>query len=404
MDAEGFTSTERGEIRKTLQGHYAFYPAPLPRTVELPAEAVTRLAGATAALYSLGGVGRLLPNPELLVLPYLRAEAVLSSKIEGTVSTISDLLFVQAQETRTPGADMLEVLNYLDAMKHGLQRLRAGFPLCLRLVKELQQVLLSGVRGETKKIGDFRDEQNWIGPPGCLIEDATFVPPPVDVMREALADWETFLHHEDMPLLIQLALVHYQFEVTHPFFDGNGRIGRLLVSLMLVERKALTEPLLYLSAYFERRRTAYYRHLLQVSQSGDLLPWIEFFLDGVISQARDAEERTVRLVESQKDLRDKLMHTQAPTSVLLLAENLLVNPYVTSNSTMKLIGGTRPTAQKAIDTLVDLGVLQEMTGQKRNRVYFAMDIYNVIYGDLERPDPPEGTVESTQQAGDEAAV
>ena len=393
MDTEAFVSSDRGVVRPTIHGFQAFHPAPLPRVVELPPPTVNRLSNATAALYRLGGVGQLLPNPDLLVIPYVRAEAVLSSRIEGTVSTISDVLFMQAQDANRvrPAGDLQEVLNYLDALEHGLDRLREGLPLSLRMVKEMQHHLLRGVRGQTKRLGEFRDEPNWIGPPRCKVEDATFVPPPVEAMHAALSDWEQFLHYDGMPLLVQLALVHYQFEAIHPFFDGNGRIGRLLVSLMLVQREALPRPLLYLSAYLERHRTAYYRHLLAVSQTGDLLPWIEFFLDAVITQAQDAERRTVRLVESQKSLRDTLLQAGAPTSVLMLAENLLVNPYVTSNSTMKVIGATRPTALKAIETLVDLGVLTEMTGQQRNRLYFAQDIYNTIYGDLERPEPPDRT-------------
>lgn len=400
MDVEAFVSTARGEIRRTLNGWEAFHPARLPRGLELPARTVALLANATAALYSLGGTGRLLPNPDLLILPYIRAEAVLSSRIEGTESTISDILKVQIHDgSAVPGGDVREVLNYVRAMDHGLMRLREGMPLCLRLVKEMQQILLSGVRGQPKRTGEFRDEQNWIGPPGCRLDDATYVPPPVDHMHEALADWERFLHVEttEVPLLVKAALAHYQFEAIHPFFDGNGRIGRLLIPLALVAEGALPAPLLYLSVYFERRRTAYYRHLLSTSQTGDLLPWVEFFLEGVLSQATDAQARTVRLVESQRDLRHRLLDSGAPTSVLVLAESLLVDPYVNTAHAMRVVAGSRPTAQKAIDTLVDLGVLVEMTGRQRHRMYFAPTIFEAIYGDFELPsDVDEGPRQATQ--------
>ena len=402
MDVEAFANSTRGEIRSTLNGPRAFHPAPLPREVTLPPPTVAVLTNATAALYNLGGTGRLLPNPDLLILPYIRAEAVLSSKIEGTQSTISDILKVQLQhEGAVPREDVREVLNYMGAMAHGLAGLRDGMPLCLRLVKEMQNILLSGVRGQ-KRRGDFRDEQNWIGPPDCTVENATYVPPPVDYMHEALTDWERFLHLETsrMPLLVKVALAHYQFEAIHPFFDGNGRIGRLLIPLSLVAEGALSAPLLYLSVYLERRRTTYYRHLLETSQTGDLLPWIEFFLEGVLTQATDAQARTVRLVESQNSLRQRLLDANAATSVLVLAESLLVNPYVTSTQVMRVVAGSRPTAQKAIDTLADMGVLVEMTGQRRNRMYFAPAIYEAIYGDFETPEGrEEGPRGTTQAAG-----
>ncbi|HWH33408.1 MAG TPA: Fic family protein [Egibacteraceae bacterium] len=402
MDVEAFVSRERGEIRPTINRSLAFHPAPLPREIALPPETVALLSSATGALYNLGGTGRLLPNPDLLIIPYIRAEAVLSSKIEGTESTISDILKVQVQdESSVPRGDVREVLNYVRAMDHGLARLREGMPLCLRLVKEMQEILLAGVRGQ-KRRGEFRDEQNWIGPPECRLEDATYVPPPVDYMHEALADWEKFLHLDAarMPILVKVALAHYQFEAIHPFFDGNGRIGRLMIPLTLVAEGALSAPLLYLSVYFERRRTTYYRHLLETSQSGELLPWVEFFLEGVRSQAVDAQARTVRLVEEQRSLRQRLMDSNAPTSVLALAESLLVNPYVTSTQAMRIVSGTRPTAQKAIDTLAGMGVLVEMTGQRRNRLYFAPSIYEAIYGDFEARDNSreEGPREATQAA------
>jgi Fic family protein len=224
----------------------------------------------------------------------------------------------------------------------------------------------------------------WIG--GNTLSDAVFVPPPPQEMGVALADLERFLHERDMPLLVQLALAHYQFEVIHPFLDGNGRIGRLLIPLMLVVRGALPEPLLYLSAYFEQYRSEYYDHLLLTSQRGDLMPWLTFFLHGVRRQARDAEERTVRLVELQHRLRSELLQEGRPNSVIRLAEHLFSTPILTAASAETMLGVTRPTAQSAIDTLVERGDLHETTGRERGRVYEAPRIFDAVYGPVDVDD------------------
>ena len=282
-------------------GYHAFFPEPLPRSLDLAGTTVLELDQATAAVNRLGGVGRLLANPGLLMAPHVRLEAVLSSRIEGTEATVSDLLRYEAGEPVDGGGaeDVREVASYLAALDHGVARLRDDFPLSLRLLRELHERLLRGVRGSAQTPGDFRRSQNWIGPPGCTLGQATFVPPPPDAMHDALADLERFLHEDGLPLLIRLGVAHYQFEAIHPFLDGNGRVGRLLMPLMLLDRGVLSQPLLYLSAYFERFRSEYYTHLLWTSQNGDLRPWLEFFLRAVATQATDAEERTVRLVEEQ---------------------------------------------------------------------------------------------------------
>lgn len=388
MRPESFTSPARGRVRKTLEGFYAFFPETLPRRVDLPSDVVKLLDEATGAVHRLGGVGRLLPNPHLLIGPHMRLEAILSSRIEGTQAGVQELLRFEAGQVsgRETADDAREVQNYITAMDHGLARVRGGFPISVRLLREMHELLLAGVRGQDRRPGSLRTTPNWIG--GTNLDNATFVPPPHDEMGAALSDWERFLHEDDLPLLVQLALAHYQFEVIHPFLDGNGRIGRLTIPLMLVLRGALPQPLLYLSAYFERFRGEYYDHLLFTSQRGDLLPWLRFFLEGVRVQARDAEERTVRLVEQQHALRDELLSEHRPNSVVRLAEQLFSTPIVTAARAEQLLEVTRPTAQAAINALMDRGELVETTGQGRNRTYYASRIFDAVYGDVEAATGP----------------
>ena len=340
------------------------------------------LEEATGAVHRLGGVGLLLPNPHLLIGPHLRIEAVLSSRIEGTKTDIPQLLRLEAGQAPTEPDDSREVANYMVAMEHGLERVREGFPISMRLLCEMHELLLTGARGRHRRPGELRTTPNWIG--GTTLDNAVFVPPPPEEMGEALTDWEYFLHEQDMPLLVQLALAHYQFEVIHPFLDGNGRIGRLMIPLMLVLRGALTQPLLYLSAFFEQHRDEYYDLLLRTSQNGDLLPWIRFFMHGVRHQARVAEERTIRLVRLQHALRDDLINKKRAPSVIRLAEHLFTFPLVTASWAEKLLGVTRPTAHAAIEALVERGDLIEVTHRKRNRIYEAPRIYEAVYGPIEQ--------------------
>lgn len=383
MRPHAFSSQDRGVVHKTVEGYWAFFPAPLPRRVQLSDELALLLDEATGAIGRLGGVGRLLPNPHLLIGPHLRLEAVLSSRIEGTKTDVAQLLRFEAGQTASAidALDAREVQNYVVAMEHGLQRLLGdGFPLSVRLLKELHERLLSGARGEHRNSGELRTSPVWIG--GSALDDAVFVPPPVMEMRTALADLERFLHERSLPLLVQAALAHYQFEVIHPFLDGNGRIGRLLIPLLLIVRRALPQPLLYLSAYFEQHRSEYYDHLLTTSQTGNLWPWLTFFLSGVREQARDAEERTVRLVELQQRLRLELLAERRPMSVVRLAEHLFATPVVTARSVAQILGTTRPTAHAAISALQERGDLTEITGRERGRIFEAAAIREAVYGPM----------------------
>lgn len=396
MDLDAFTSDALGTVRKTLEGYHAFYPSRVPRELAYEPPTVIKLTEATAALHRLAGVSRLLPSPDILMGPYVRIEAVLSSKIEGTQTSVGELLLFEADdpEERRPTGDLQEVVNYTRALDHALNSLDR-LPLSLRLLRETHEILLSGVRGEGLTPGEFRASQNWTGPPGSTLNTAKFVPPPVDAMKDALGDLEAFLHEEHLPNLVALALAHYQFETIHPFLDGNGRIGRLLVPLALCQRGVLERPMLYLSAYFERHRSQYYHLLFETSATGDLTPWMNFFLDGVAHQSKDAEERTVLLVDLQRDIREELLENRVTNTTLRLAESLLDRPYVTARRVTRQFQVTPPTAQKAIDALVDHGILQEITGQKRNRVYLSPTFMDAVYGSAEdqssSPEPPTPT-------------
>lgn len=388
MRADDFPSKQRGEVRKVPGSDYfAYFPSQLPREVDYDGKTVRHLDEATGALHRLSGVGRLLPNPNLLINPSIRLEAVLSSRIEGTRSDVTDLLRYEAGDeegVRELRDDVHGVGNYVQALTHSISRLSEGFPLSNRLLREAHELLMTDVRGDHATPGHFRRSQNWIG--GSSPSDAAFVPPPVDAMNEAMNDLEEFLHERSMPLLIQLALAHYQFEAIHPFLDGNGRVGRLLIPLMLAERKVLPQPLLYLSAYFERNRNQYYDLLMATSRTGDLGPWIAFFLRGVRDQATDAEDRTVRLVELQAELRNELLAEKAGLSVIRVAELLFSTPYVSATRLVATLNISFPTAQAAINALVDRGNLVEATGRRRNRFYFATAIFDAVYGTT---GPPE---------------
>lgn len=379
MDPASFSTTHRGVVRRTLEGYHAYFPGPLPRRLELDADSVLALDQATGAVHRLAGVGRRLPNPRLLVAPHTRIEAVFSSRIEGTRTTAFELLRAEAEPGLRLAGDVLEVSNYVAALEHGIARLRDGFPLSLRLLREVHERLVRGVRGGLSP-GDFRTTQNWIGPPGCTLDSATFVPPPPAEMLDDLADLERFLHEDGLPLLVRIGLAHYQFEAIHPFVDGNGRVGRLLIPLVLLDRGVLEHPLLYVSAVLERRRQDYYALLLTTSQSGDVVPWLRFFLSAVEEAARDAEERVVRLVDLLEATRTELLDARATTNVIRLAELLFARPVVTAAIVGQELGVSAPTATAALRQLQERGLVEELTGHATNRVYAARGVMDAVYG------------------------
>jgi len=346
-------------------------------------EAVGLLDDATAAVNRLGGVGLLLPNPHLVIGPHLRIEAVLSSRIEGTQTDVPQLLRLEADAAVPPeqAADAREVANYIVALEHGLARVRDGFPVSARLMREMHERLLRGVRGRHRRPGELRKSPVWIG--GDTLNNAVFVPPPPDTMPEALRDLESFVHEQPMPLLVQVALVHYQFEAIHPFLDGNGRLGRILIPLLLVERGVLPEPLPYLSAYFEQNRSEYYDRLNAIRAQGDWEGWLKFFLTGVAITADDA----VRTAAELSALTDA--HRLAATERSLgrygwpLLDLLAAQPIVTIKYATAALGSTPATVGRLLDALVSEGIVEEITGRRRDRVYRYSPFLDVLSDDPE---------------------
>lgn len=374
-----FAGTFPGRLTKSIEGVLAFVPSPLPPQFNFETSTVELLSDASMTIGELRGIGQRLPNPHMLIGPFLRHEAVVSSRIEGTIATEQELLLFEASPREQPAKpDVKEVANYVRALEYGLDRLKE-LPVSLRLIREIHAKLMEGVRGAERRPGEFRDTQNYIGQPGQSITEARYVPPPVPEMQKTLQEFESFLHtRSELPALVQLALIHYQFEAIHPFRDGNGRIGRLLISFLLCERGLLPKPLLYLSAYFERNRDAYVDGLLRVSQKGAWKEWIEFFLRGVAEQSRDAIARSQDLLGLWEEYRQALQTARASALLLQLVDSLFANPAITVPRAKELLKVTYPSAQQKIETLVSAGILREVTGRKRNRVYLAPKILSII--------------------------
>lgn len=318
-----------------------------------------------------------MPNPHLLIRPFVRREAVLSSRIEGTEATLGELLAAEAGAAveRSP-ADLREVANYVVALEHGIKRLKT-LPLSLRLVRELHGKLMKGVRGDRATPGEFRRSQNWIGPPGCTLANAVYVPPPPGELMNCLGDWEKFLHDRSLPPLVQIALIHYQFEAIHPFLDGNGRVGRLLITLFLVERGILPTPLLYLSAFFEATRRDYYDRLRGITDRGEWEEWLHYFLNGVARQSEDALSRAERINRQLAGWRVAV--SGAPSKVALaLVDQLAANPYITVKGAAKRLGVAFTTAQRAVARLEALSIVKEVSHARRDRVYCAKVLMDIL--------------------------
>ena len=379
MERSQYASTDFGEARKTpgAHGYVAYFPAPIPRTLDLPGATVRLLADAEAALGTLSGVGRLVPNPHLLIRPYLLREALSSTRIEGTQASLLDVLEVEASG-ESPNADVEEVLNYVGALEWGLAQV-ATLPLGVRLIRGIHARLLAGVRGKERTPGEFRTSQNWVGGAGSTIESARFVPPPPDELPGLLADWERFAHEEvGLPVLVQNALLHYQFETLHPFLDGNGRLGRLLIVFSLIDRGRLSAPLLYVSSYFERHRERYYEALQTVRETGDATAWVELFLEAVQTQAADAVARAQRLVELRERYRASAT-TIASSKGVALVDLVCELPVVSSHTVEARLGVTRPTALKLLRQLEAVGVLTEgPQGPRGQRRYVARELLAAV--------------------------
>jgi Fic family protein len=356
-----------------VEGRLAFVPDPLPRSVPLPPAVVSQLDKASLAVGTLAGVGETLAHPHLLIMPFLRREAVLSSRIEGTQASISDVFIYEVSGERGGTADTKEVVNYVHALNYGLELVQK-LPICTRLTNEVHARLMEGVRGEEKAPGRLREFQNWIGSGGTLIGDARYIPPPPELVPELMSDWEKFANGtEEMPPLVRCALMHYQFEAIHPYLDGNGRIGRLLIILFLCQKQVLPTPLLYLSAYFEKNRDEYIEQLYRVSVTGQWESWILFFLRGVEEQARDALARSRRVRQLHEKYRDVLQTKKESANAFRLLDSLFENPYTTAPLTTQTLGVSPWGAQGILRRLEAAGILTRMSGMWP-RIYAVKDL------------------------------
>jgi Fic family protein len=381
VELETHAPTSFGEARRTpgRHGYVAYFPATIPRSLDLPASTVRLLGEAEGALGRLAGIGRLLPNPDLLIRPYLLREALSSTRIEGTQASMAEVFEADAAG-EAPNADVEEVVNYVAAMRWGLER-RDELPLSTRLLCEMHRRLMDGVRGRELAPGELRTSQNWIGAPGSTIETAQFVPPPPVELPALLADWERFAHEQpELPLLVQNALLHSQFETIHPFLDGNGRLGRLLLVFFLIARGRLTVPLLYLSAYLERQRQDYYDALQAIRETGDPILWIDLFLTAVETQADDAVQRAQRIIALRESYLQKAS-TMGTPNALALVDLICENPVVTTRSIEDRLGVSRPTALRLLRRMEEQGVLSETdSGARGQRRYVARAMMEAVTG------------------------
>lgn len=360
-------------IRCQGKNYSSYVPDPLPPKIEWSLALVNVLSGADRLLGYLAGEGGKLPNPHILIRPFMAREAVLSSRIEGTQATLGEVLAARAGAIPDANVDdVKEVDNYISALEYGIKRIKT-MPLSLRLLKELHAKLMANVRGDHATPGEFRRSQNWIGHAGCTLMTATYVPPSMEYLMDCLSELENFLHDKSLPPLIQIALIHYQFEAIHPFLDGNGRVGRLLITLFLIERDILPVPLLYLSAFFEATRKEYYARLLAVTKEGEWIEWLQYFLTGVAQQAEDAISRVKRI-----NLLLDNWHDQTVGLANQLIDKLAANPFITISKMAESMKVPYSTMQRGVMKLESLGILHEISGSKRNRVYCAKDILSIL--------------------------
>lgn len=356
----------------------AFVPAAAPRAVELPARTIKLVTDASEQAAMLAGIGEVLPNPDLLMHPFLSREAVLSSRIEGTQTLMADLFLYEASgQQKDPRGDAGEVLNYIRALHHGIAALE-GLPLSVRLFNQVHAELLRDVRGEDKRPGQLRDRQVFVGAKGAPSEQADFIPPPASLVRDLLLDLETFANEElEMPTLVQCAILHYQFETIHPYLDGNGRLGRLLIVLFLHARGLLRQPLLYLSVYFEKHRDEYYFHLNRLRETGDWAAWLDFFMIGVTEQASDAINRSRRVLALHEAYTERLRVERASPNTLALLDLLFRNPMVTAKFAVNSLGQSDKGVRRILSRLVDAGIVEPLPGMYPY-VYSATELLRAI--------------------------
>jgi Fic family protein len=379
MQDADFTVDAPGRLVPIPEGGSAFVPAPLPPRLMLDTATANLLAEARGAVGELAGVGRQLPDPHLLISPFLRREAITSSRIEGTYATAEELVLFEAEDSKPPPKpDVREVANYVRAMEHGLRRLDS-LPICSRFIRELHRILMEGVRGQEERPGEFRTVQNVIGRRGDPIEKARFVPPPPAEMLSGMDELERYIAEgNDLHILVRTALVHYQFEAIHPFRDGNGRLGRLLASLLFCERKLLPEPLLYLSSFFDRNVDEYRDRLLAVSQQGDWSGWVSLFLRAVQEQSLDAIARACRLLTLWERWRRETQSARSSALLPKLVDALFATPALTIPKAGRIMGVTYAAAQRNVRKLVDAGILRPASDATYNKVYVADEIIKIV--------------------------
>jgi len=357
-------------------GYRTFKPKPLPPKppISYDSEMIELLSRADRMLGRLDGVTETLPDPELFVAMYVRKEAVLSSQIEGTQASLVDIF--DGDQSKEKREDIGDIVNYVRAMNYGLERLK-DFPLSLRLLREIHQVLLSSGRGSKRSPGEFRATQNWIGAPGCTLREATFVPPSVPDMYEALGELELYLHNEDeLPPLIKIALVHAQFETIHPFLDGNGRMGRLLITFWLCQQKILSQPLLYISYYFKKNRQDYYDRLMVVRETGDWEQWIKFFLRGITDTSEEAITTAKEILSLKKLCEDRIVKSNNNYRQLL--DILFRSPVVDKQEIAKRINVSQPTANRIVEQFCELGILVDQKPESKRYKRYAFTEYLAI--------------------------
>ncbi|MFV1996110.1 MAG: Fic family protein [Verrucomicrobiales bacterium] len=382
MNPADFSPSQRPLCRRQPEGYHAFHPPPLPPLLAIDWKLTSLLSETDRAVAELSGAGRQLPNPHLLIRPYLRREAILSSRIEDTIAEVDDLLLFEVEPDQKPRhPDILEVVNHVQALETGLRRLDE-LPISSRLIRELHSILLRSVRGgeSAKTPGEFRRSQNWIGRPGATLNEATYVPPPPGEVDPAIGALENYLHADsEEPTLVKAALLHYQFEAIHPFLDGNGRIGRLLVTLYLCATGCLSQPLLYLSAFFEEHRDDYYRHLLSVSRKGAWRGWLEYFLTGVRETAVAALGDTNKILALHQSRRLQIQKTKrVPAAAAALLDAIFGGPIISITAYAKASGEPFQKISNAVDFWVRQGLLHEMTGNRRNRLFIADEVLHIM--------------------------
>ena len=379
MNPTDFKADSPGKLIPIPEGTHAFVPEPLPAEVRMDSEVVHLLAEASHAIGLLQGLVQSLPSPQILVRPFVRREAELSSRIEGTYANQEELvLFELDRQTAVDKPDVRDVWNYVAAFEYGLKRLQ-DLPISLRLIRELHGKLMKGARGHDRRPGEFRTCQNYIGRKGEPITKARYVPPPPAELTACLHAFEDALHAETkQPFLVRLALIHYQFEAIHPFEDGNGRIGRLLLPLLLVEKRILSHPLIQLSAYFEQHRREYYDHLQNVSQTGEWQPWIQFFLCAVRQESNEAVRRAQAILELRNQYRERMEQAGASAQALKIVDALFITPAVTVTGVAKRLRASYPTAELLVRKLVKAGILNVDKSRRRNRVFHASEILKLV--------------------------